>query len=191
MHIPYVCVRESIYKYIHTCICIYLLRADQSALRQHTLAYVSIRQHTAAYVYTCGGQISLLYYSAQLGLEAHVKHAVSLLVVSIRQHTSAYVSTRQHTSAYVSTRQHTSAYVSIRQHTSAYASIRQHTSAYEKSGVSATRIRYIYATTCYYINMLLNASIYAAMTLYMLLCATVWVSFDIGMISLMQYPTKC
>jgi hypothetical protein len=50
--------------------------------------------------------------------------------VSIRQHTSAYVSIRQHTSAYVSIRQHTSAYVSIRQHTSAYVSIRQHTSAY-------------------------------------------------------------
>ncbi len=50
--------------------------------------------------------------------------------------TSAYVSIRQHTSAYVSipavglgasaeaTRQHTSAYVSIRQHTSAYVSMR-------------------------------------------------------------------
>jgi hypothetical protein len=75
--------------------------------------------------------------------------------VSLRQHTSAYVSmlrdllyglcrwlagtcTRQHTSAHVSSvsiRQHTSAYVSIRQHTSrqhtsAYVSIRQHTSAY-------------------------------------------------------------
>jgi hypothetical protein len=75
--------------------------------------------------------------------------------VSIREHTSAYVSTsriRQHTSAYVSIRQQTSAYVpkplfttephrrglcsprprapayvSIRQHTSAYVSIRQHT----------------------------------------------------------------
>ncbi len=63
--------------------------------------------------------------------------------VSIRQHTSAYVSIRsnlissplptvkvpyirQHT--YIS--QDTSAYVSIRQHTPAYVSIRQHTSAY-------------------------------------------------------------
>ncbi len=52
--------------------------------------------------------------------------------VSIRQHTSAYVSISwgqadaiQHTSAYVSIRQHTTAYV-IRQHTSAYVSIRQH-----------------------------------------------------------------
>jgi hypothetical protein len=56
--------------------------------------------------------------------------------VSIRPHTSAYVSIAlcgsgstalHHTSAYVSIRQHTSAYVSIRQHTSAYVSIRQHT----------------------------------------------------------------
>jgi hypothetical protein len=50
--------------------------------------------------------------------------------VSIRQHTSAYVSIR--TSAYVSIRQHTSAYASIRQHTSArcpFISIRQHTQA--------------------------------------------------------------
>jgi hypothetical protein len=79
-----------------------------------------------------------------------------MIHVSIRQHTSAYVSKRQHTvclhtvsacvsirhtsacvsirqhntSAYVSIRQHTSACVSIRQHTSAYVSIRQHTSAY-------------------------------------------------------------
>jgi hypothetical protein len=77
--------------------------------------------------------------------------------VSIRRHTSAYVSIwQQHTSAYVSIpaplapaqprhstsflsayvssiRQHTSAYVSIRHSTSfssAYVSIRQHTSAY-------------------------------------------------------------
>jgi hypothetical protein len=63
--------------------------------------------------------------------------------LSIRQHTSAYVSIRQHTSAYAvlsrprpvrfrlgaeeggRIRQHTSAYVSIRQHTSAYVSIRR------------------------------------------------------------------
>ncbi len=54
-----------------------------------------------------------------------------------KTHTSAYVSIRQHSSAYVSTHTisltkssdntHTSAYVNIRQHTSAYASIRQHT----------------------------------------------------------------
>jgi hypothetical protein len=39
--------------------------------------------------------------------------------LSMRQHTSAYVSIRQHMSAYVSIRQHTSAYVnvSIREHT--------------------------------------------------------------------------
>jgi hypothetical protein len=46
--------------------------------------------------------------------------------VSIRQHTSAYVSIP--CAAYVSIRLHTSAYVSIRQHTSAY--VAQHTSAY-------------------------------------------------------------
>ncbi len=73
--------------------------------------------------------------------------------VSIRQHTSAYVSTPggavvaddaellkafgkesrvpfDHLT-YVSIRQHTSAYGSIRQHTAAYGSIRQHTAAYE------------------------------------------------------------
>jgi uncharacterized protein YcbX len=54
--------------------------------------------------------------------------------LSIRQHTSAYVSMRtqivamqqrrsKDTSACVSIRQHSSAYVSIRQHTSAYVSI--------------------------------------------------------------------
>jgi hypothetical protein len=54
--------------------------------------------------------------------------------VSIRQHTSAYVSigatcceTTREVGAYVSIRQHPSAYVGIRQHTSAYVSIRQHT----------------------------------------------------------------
>ena len=68
--------------------------------------------------------------------------------ISMRQHTSAYVSIvsiRQHASEYVSIchllvhdagvsihlastrmRQHPPAYISIRQHTSAYASIRQH-----------------------------------------------------------------
>jgi len=52
--------------------------------------------------------------------------SVILRYVSIRQHTSAYVSNvsiRQHTSAYVRIRLHTSAYVSIRQHTSAYVSL--------------------------------------------------------------------
>jgi hypothetical protein len=59
-------------------------------------------------------------------------------LVSIRQHTSAYVpracGTCQHTSAYVSIRQHTSASVSIIASSmwtsSAYVSIRQHASAY-------------------------------------------------------------
>jgi hypothetical protein len=49
--------------------------------------------------------------------------------VSIRQHTSAYVSRRQHLSASsqrtCSSYLKTSAYVSIRQHTSALVSIRQ------------------------------------------------------------------
>jgi hypothetical protein len=67
---------------------------------------------------------------------------------SIRQHASAaYVSIRQHTSAYVSQKRSSSvtasscaspraAYVSMRlQHTSAYVSIRQHTSA--KSAAAA------------------------------------------------------
>jgi hypothetical protein len=50
-----------------------------------------------------------------------------LALVSIRQHTPAYLSIRQHTSAHVSIREHTiehtRAYVSIRQHTSAVVSI--------------------------------------------------------------------
>ncbi len=60
--------------------------------------------------------------------------------VSIRQHTSAYVSigeavsdpicwsysSSQHTSSYNSIRQHTAACGSMRQHTAAYGSIRQH-----------------------------------------------------------------
>jgi hypothetical protein len=75
---------------------------------------------------------------------------LSNLYVSIRQHTSAFVSirccswcpddSRTYTSAYVSIRQHTSAFVSIRQHTllfvmpgrlsNLYVSIRQHSSAF-------------------------------------------------------------
>jgi hypothetical protein len=62
----------------------------------------------------------------------------------IRQHTSAYVSIRymsqatqatQVCRAYVSMRQHTSAYVSIRQHTSAYVSIR-----YMSQATQATQV---------------------------------------------------
>jgi len=44
----------------------------------------------------------------------HPSLSLPVPLPSIRQHTSAHVSTRQHTSAYVSIRQHTSAYVSIR-----------------------------------------------------------------------------
>ncbi len=66
------------------------------------------------------------------------------------EHTSAYVSIRQHTSAYVSiapawgaapAAEHTSAYVSIRQHTSAYVSICQHTSAYVSACVGRSTCR--------------------------------------------------
>jgi hypothetical protein len=68
--------------------------------------------------------------------------------VSMRQHTSAFVSIcqlqvaqrlrlpvraciRQHAAAYVSIRQRTTAYDSVRQRTSAYGSIRQHAAAYD------------------------------------------------------------
>jgi hypothetical protein len=92
-------------------------------------------------------------------LSSGIRHPAlgSAACVSIRQHTSAYVSMRhtapstrisrlrQHTPAYVSIRQHASygtqhfdqppaqhtpAYVSIRRHASACVSIRQHMSAY-------------------------------------------------------------
>ncbi len=69
----------------------------------HTYIYQSntaIRQHTSAYV----------------SIRCAPKHTHS----SIDPRSDRYVSIRQHTSAYVSIRQHTSAYVSIRQHTSAY-----------------------------------------------------------------------
>jgi hypothetical protein len=103
--------------------------------------------------------------------------------VSIRQHTSAYVSIRlpqelahtlelggpfrmptiliisillkscQHTSAHVSTRQDTSACVSIRQHTSAHVSMRQHASAY----VSIHRHSECQRTTILIISILLES----------------------------------
>jgi hypothetical protein len=66
------------------------------------------------------------------------KRSSPTLIVSIRQHTSAYVSIRQQPQALpaYTHRQHTSAYVSKRQHTSAYARktlayvrMRQHTQA--------------------------------------------------------------
>jgi hypothetical protein len=96
-----------------------------------------------------------------------------LIYVSIRQHTSAYVSIREdiyHTSAYVRIRediyqptlsvwsseeqrravavctcirQHTSAHVSIRQHTSAYVRTRQHT-AYVSISATAESLCLIY-----------------------------------------------
>jgi hypothetical protein len=148
------------------------------SIRQHTSAYVSIRQHTSAYVsirphasayrsayvsrrqrlregVTEGAVCERLRERCVRGLGhgtlSRLQARTSSSRISIRQHTSAYVSIRQrlrqeraplpHASAaaagsapappaYVSIRQHTSAYVSIRQHTSAYVSIRQHTSAY-------------------------------------------------------------
>jgi hypothetical protein len=143
-------------------------------MRQHTSAYVSRRQHTSAYVrirqhsacrplpascqarerqysYFCTSKASKLRTSTVqfIALSSFSPTRCSINV-SIRQHTSAYVSIHQHrqhtsarhaaapTSAYVSIRPHTSAYVSptrcgtnvsIRQHTY-NVSIRQHTSAY-------------------------------------------------------------
>ncbi len=64
--------------------------------------------------------------------------------VSIRQHTSAYVSIRQHKAVQMlcgikkGSRQHTSAYVSRRPHTSAYVRIRQHPSAYARTHLAHT-----------------------------------------------------
>ncbi len=60
------------------------------------------------------------------------------LLTYMRQHTSAYGSTRGHMTLLTYTRQHTSAYGSIRQHAYTYleryipirVSIRQHTAAY-------------------------------------------------------------
>jgi hypothetical protein len=88
----------------------------------------------------------LLYILASTSTPLYANRWRTVAYVSIRQHTSAYVSIRhilaststpvyanrwctEHTSAHVSTRQHTSAYVSIRQPTSADVSRRQHTSA--------------------------------------------------------------
>jgi hypothetical protein len=68
-------------------------------------AYVSIRQHTSLYV-----SIRDAVGGGGGGLGA-VQRGDEVELVSIRQHTSAYVSIRQHTSAYVSIRQHTSAYL--------------------------------------------------------------------------------
>jgi hypothetical protein len=59
------------------------------AIRQHTLAYVSIRQHTSAYV----SIRQTTNMRASTGLE-------DLRMLSIRQHTSAYA-IRQHALAYV------------------------------------------------------------------------------------------
>ena len=79
-------------------------------------------------------------------------------IISIRQHTPAYVSIRQHTSASayvsISTRQHTSAYVRIRQNTSGYVSIRQHTSAYVsiRQHTSAAAIIYVLSFATFFVE---------------------------------------
>jgi hypothetical protein len=77
-----------------------------------TSVYVSIRRHTCVYFRRAS--------------------SYSLILLSIRQHTSAHVSIRQLTSAYTHTYLHslqTSKLIlaHIAQHTSAYVSIRQHT----------------------------------------------------------------
>jgi hypothetical protein len=110
------------------------------SIRQHTSAYVSIRQHTSSQVL-----LRLLVYAPlrlrvgggkKLAATASLREtsacvSCGLTYVSIRQHTSAYVSIRQRRACVscglreTSVCQHTSAYVSIRQHTSAYVSIRQ------------------------------------------------------------------
>jgi hypothetical protein len=88
----------------------YIHHLESQAPSQYTSAYVSIRQHPSAYIRQHSRYIHHLE-----------SQAPAARPVSIRQHTSAYVSRRQQTSAYVSIRQQTSAYVSRRQHTSAFA----------------------------------------------------------------------
>jgi hypothetical protein len=85
-------------------------------MRPHTSAYVSM--HTYAYV------------------SIHVGGTVLLDEPPDRLHTSAYVvSIRQHSSAFVSIRQHMPAYVvSIRQHSSAFVSIPRRQSGRRRAG---------------------------------------------------------
>jgi hypothetical protein len=99
--------------------------------RQHASAYVSIRQHTSAYVSirACAYDRDAIFSHNPQQPREHLFACAYCCkpperLRRIRQHTSAYVSTRQHTSAHVSIRQHTSAYVSIRQHTSEKKKIR-------------------------------------------------------------------
>ena len=116
--------------------------------------------------------------------------------VSIRQHTSAYVSRRQQTcdgggvwghqsalcgerfcpvmlkkrsgrmSAYVSIRQHTSACVQIRQHTSKYVSIRQHTSAYVQIRQHMPAYLRIRQQTSAYVSIRQHTSAYVSIRRY-------------------------
>jgi hypothetical protein len=95
-------------------------------------ACVSIRQQSkppaarririrSAYVQPCVQHASACLTRAERSRWAYNAY------VSIRQHTSAYVSIRQHPSAYLTRAERSrwayNAYVSIRQHTSAYVSI--------------------------------------------------------------------
>jgi hypothetical protein len=124
-----------------------------ACIRQHTPAYFSIRQHTSA-IYIdvhCVFQAGIRLYFPPFwrGRRREKKECQCLFkdrcatcsVAESRVAPPAYVSIRQHTSAYVSACRcttcsvaesslHTSAYVSIRQHTSAYVSICQHMPAY-------------------------------------------------------------
>jgi hypothetical protein len=128
----FACIRQHTSAYVS-------IRQHTSAyvsIRQHTSAYVSIRQHTSAYV--SRGAIRQHTFSLEEALKcSSTCHCVLRSAsapescVGICLHT--YVSIRQHTSAYVSIlcvtlsigsrvmrrnmpelRQHTSAYVSIR-----------------------------------------------------------------------------
>ena len=104
------------------------LPAAPSHARLHTSVYVSIRQHqyTSAYVArlrrstaSCAFSRAPVLFLLRQYLYFCTSTASTLSTRSVPELTSAYVSIRQHTSAYVSTR-------SIRQHTSAYVSIREY-----------------------------------------------------------------
>jgi hypothetical protein len=159
----YVSIRQTLAGVYSIAVC----RHQYSSMRTHIYQYDDACSSMRTHVAVCEHTYRLRHEHFIL-LPRHFKFAFhsaeSLLracegvsaYVSIRQHTSAYVSIRSayvsiRTSAYVSMRQiclpqceepperaprrasirqHTSAYASIRQHASAYASIRQHTSAY-------------------------------------------------------------
>jgi hypothetical protein len=114
-------------------------------IRQHTSAYVSIRREKGLFFRRDDTFFSFLQAACDcLCPYIPTQHTSSAYVsiLSIREHTCAYVSIREHTPASHNvaydraqgaeqcvSHQHTSAYVSIRQHTSACVSIREHTPA--------------------------------------------------------------